>query len=196
MIALTWLQNIFLKENNNKNHFIGFGGAGSNYVEFFYEKGIKGKFTSISYPKRINFPLDINFISYKLSDEKNIALSDINMEINIPNEIRNIFHSDDKFILLSGLGGYTGSLLLKEVSMLLKKLDKDFIVVCSLPFNFEGYKRQKLAEIIFNELQSYKWFKYYNLESIKKNYGKLPINIAFKKANEKVFDIISENISM
>ena len=51
--------------NNSENlHFVGFGGAGSNTIEYLHAKGIKAKFTCISNPVRANISDEIDFIHY------------------------------------------------------------------------------------------------------------------------------------
>ena len=45
---------------------------------------------------------------------------------------------NDKYIIIAGLGGYTGTYITEEVAKLLKIGNKTFSIICSMPFNVEG----------------------------------------------------------
>lgn len=181
-------------------HFIGLGGAGSNQVEFLYNKGIKAKFTCISNPVRPHLPKEIQFINFIPPGESHykngvevFRISDMKQPIEIPNSVLNIFNSNDAFVLLSGLGGYTGTFMTEELTLILNQRKKSFITISSSPFNFEGQKRRFIAENTINKLKSIDSFKYYELENIRTEYGNLTLKDAFEKANEQLYEIYTAN---
>lgn len=181
-------------------HFFGLGGAGSNQVEFLYNKGIKGKFTCISNPLRPHLSKEIQFINFippGKSHYKNGAevfrTSDMKQAIEMPNLVLNLFNSNDTFVLFSGLGGYTGTFMTEELTTALLHNKKSFITISSVPFEFEGQKRRTLAENTINKLKSIENFHYYELDKIKNEYGNLPLKEALEKANEQMYKIYKAN---
>ncbi len=177
-------------------HFIGLGGAGSNQVEFLYNKGIKGKFTCVSDPVRPNLPEEIQFVhfippgeSYFKNGVEIIRISDMQQPIEIPDSVLNIFKSNDIFVLLSGLGGYTGTYMTEELTLLLNQQKKPFLTISSLPYIFEGQKRKLTAENTIHKLKSIDSFQYYELENIRMEHGNLTVKDAFEIANEQVYEI-------
>src|SRR5690606_26456339 len=109
--------------------------------------------------------------------------------IEIPDSILDIFKSNDMFVLLSGLGGYTGTFMTEELTLLLYQQKKPFLTISSLPFNFEGRKRKITAENTVHKLKSIDGFRYYELEKIRKEYGNQTIKDVFQKANEQLYKI-------
>jgi len=187
-------------EKTSSIHFIGLGGAGSSQVEFLYSKGVKGKFTCISNPVRPNLPKEIQFVhfippgkSYDKNGVEKHRISDLEQPIVIPDSILNIFNSNDVFVLLSGLGGYTGTFMTEELTLLLNQRRKLFLTISSLPFKFEGQKRRLIAENTLNKLKSMDRFQYYELENLKTKYGNLTLKDVFEKANEELYEIYRAN---
>lgn len=187
-------------DENPSIHFIGLGGAGSNQVEFLYNKGIKGKFTCISNPIRQNLPNDIHFVHFIPPGEihyKNgveiLRISDLKQPIKIPDSILKIFDSNEAFVLLSGLGGYTGTFMTEELTLLLNQRKCKFLTISSLPFKFEGKKRRFIADNTINKLKNIGRFQYYELENIKAEHGDLTLSDAFEKANEQLYEIYIAN---
>ena len=105
----------------------------------------------------------------------------------------NIFNSNDVFVLLSGLGGYTGTFMTEELTLLLNQRRKLFLTISSLPFKFEGQKRRLIAENTLNKLKSMDRFQYYELENLKTKYGNLTLKDVFEKANEELYEIYRAN---
>lgn len=48
-------------------------------------------------------------------------------------------------MLLAGLGGYTGMKMAEALSHMLHKEQKDFLIICSMPFSFKGGNRLAIA---------------------------------------------------
>jgi cell division GTPase FtsZ len=169
-------------------HFIGIGGAGSNGVEFLHKKGIQAKYTCISNPVRENLPSAINFIHFIPPGEKY-------SEMKPPAEVLEIFDRDDQFVLLAGLGGYTGTYMTEQLTHFLQAKKKSFMTICSLPFHFEGQKKRERSEQMLHKLQSSANFFSFDLQDIKKRYGNMKLNIAFERADEQFYEIFKTNLA-
>lgn len=197
--AITLMPKLLLPSSAKTSsiHFVGLGGAGSNQVEFLFNKGIIiGKFTCISNPVRLNLPKEIQFVhfippgeSYHKNGVEVFRISEMKQPIEIPDSILNIFDSNEEFILLSGLGGYTGTFMTEELTVILNQRKKLFLTVSSLPFKFEGQQRRLIAENTINKLKSIASFQYYELAEINNAYGDLTIRDAFEKANERLYEV-------
>lgn len=179
-------------------HVIGIGGAGSNMVEQLHQQGITGKFTCISEPARPHLPQDIRFIEFVPPGEPvyhkgelMYRTSNWEAELHIPESVRQLFHPHEKYVLLAGLGGYTGTKMTVALSLLLKEQNISALTVCSLPFQFEGAQRASRAQEAVNQLKHLSSFHYYPLENIRERYGNLTIEEAFTKANERAFEFLT-----
>ena len=85
----------------------------------------------------------------------------------------------------------TGSYLVKQVADYLKDKDKEFAVVCTTPFNFEG-DTNEYADKIKDELAVLPNFYCFSNESIREKYGNMTMRKAFAMANEEVWKICKE----
>lgn len=115
-----------------KVHFIGFGGAGSNLVEFLHSKKLHAKFTCVTNPERPKLHSDINFIKYIYPKNENL-----NFDIEISFQMDAIFNENENYILFSGLGGNTGAFLTVKIAEMLNEKNISFVSISSLPFKFE-----------------------------------------------------------
>lgn len=165
-------------KNSEKLHFVGFGGAGSNIVEYLYAKGINAKFTCISNPMRPDISSDIQFINYVYAPGNEI-----------PPSILNIFESNEKFILLTGFGGDTGTFFTVEISKLLHKQKVPFLTIASMPFNIETEERHSKSDLAFKELEQVPGFYYYKFSEFK---SLLNSKMNFKQMFEKISNLIYE----
>jgi cell division GTPase FtsZ len=188
-------------KNNKIFHFIGLGGAGSNLVELIYKKGLQGKYTIITDPERRVLTSDINFIKYVpnaestrlMSERRVIKLADYEHFVLIPTKVKDVFKNEDNYVLIAGLGAYTGTLLTVALTKILQENKKPFIIVCSLPFDFEE-KRQVFANEVKERLQNSTNFHYFDLNTLRKDYGKLPIKIMMEKAQEELYNLVENNL--
>jgi cell division protein FtsZ len=158
-------------------HFIGLGDAGSNVVEYIYSKGIKGKYTCISNTIKNNLPKKIQCIQ----------LNTQSVATEIPDAVLKIFNANDTFILLSGLGGYVGTFMTEKLTLRLHQQQKKFMTITTLPFKFEGEERLLRALATVEKLKNIPDFKFFELETIRTQYGHLPIRAAFEKVNEQFY---------
>ena len=176
-------------------HYLGFGGAGSNIIEALQQSVAKGRYTCISSPARPNMARDINFIElnlqrnqssdYHFGIESYLRLSN---HFELPEAVLNIFNPAEKYVLFSGLGGLTGSLLTAHVSLLLNEKNIAFKTIVSLPFSFEGSKRKGMAQAVVKNLAHLHQFKYMELDYLRQQHGSMKLKEAFAKADR---DLIS-----
>lgn len=125
-------------------HVIGLGGAGSNILEQFYKIQPTFKFTMVTNPIRKSIAESVKFIHYihhfpffnELVEEDNI----------LPEELIERIGNHEHLILLTGLGGATGTLLTDQLIQFCINSNISFQVGCSWPLSFEGPKRFKLAK--------------------------------------------------
>ncbi len=194
--AITMISNdrLFALPKSKQIHFIGLGNAGSEALKHIYSKGIVGKFTSVN-DISTSIP-DINFIKFVAPPDKWISkgdklirISKMNNEIIISDELKKVFENNERFILLAGLSGFTGTKLTAALNEYLKKQNKDFISICSLPFDFESDPRKLNAQIVVNNLKSKSNFEFFRLQSIREQYGNLKLKDAFLLGNEFFYKI-------
>jgi cell division GTPase FtsZ len=157
-------------------HIIGLGGGGSNAMEYIHRKGVQAKYTYITDRQRLYLPKEIDFIQFrpplknKIQFPKEFAgFSDVNQEIILPEGIRSLFFENQKYILLSGLGGNTGTLLIHKLSYWLEISRKDFAIIVSLPYHFEGIERPVLATTLKNILHAKPFFLFFQVGVINKD---------------------------
>ncbi len=167
--------NIKKEQQENKIHYIGFGNAGAHIVQSLAVKYPHHKFIIANNQKINNLYKEINFVRTenfrKLHPgifEKiyDFSIQDGNSKIFIPNKLKEILNKNNSFVLIAGLGGITGSFLIKKTAEYLNAQNKDFRIVASLPFKFEGRKRNYIANSILNELKQYSTCNYFELNKL------------------------------
>lgn len=180
-------------------HFIGIGGAGSNVVEYFHSLNIKGFYTLISDPVRQNLPSRMNFIFFDNGKEKLKNSSDVSLLFKIiepiPNEILKIFESNKTYILLAGLGGYTGTILTQQLISYLESKNKNYLVIACLPLAFESEKAISISNQFILNSKDNKRIQYFAMEELRLNNGDLNLSQFFEKANEKFVELFYKGIN-
>jgi cell division GTPase FtsZ len=185
-------------------HIVALGGAGCNFLSFIYNNGVKAKYTAVSSYSR-NLPKDsaIEFIHFTPPQKEvmidrgtfvdKLVSTDMNNRLQMPDAIYKHLESNDKFIIISGLGGYIGSFFTEDTANYLSKNGKTFLILCTLPFSFEG-ARIKYAEDTRKKLSSFDNFKYIELTSLREKYGNVGIKAAFQKIDDLFLDIVNDYI--
>jgi cell division protein FtsZ len=176
-------------------HLIGLGGAGCNMLEYIHGQGLKSKYTAISSPVRYDLPLGIVFIEYGPIIKAPRDYSVMEMDLPISDSILELLEENNDFVLMVGLGGNTGSNLVRQLSKILQAKGKRFIVICQTPFTFEGKSRRNLASRTLNELQRIPRVHSFNLDSIRDKFGDLKLSEAFLKADEHCYQLLRTNLS-
>lgn len=171
---------------------IGVGGGGGNAVANMYNGGIKG--VSFAVCNTDNQALKNNPVPLKIQLGPNLtegrgagSKPEVGKEACIESEedIRDFLADGTKMVFITaGMGGGTGTGAAPIVAKVAKALDILTVAIVTLPFKFEGLKRQRLALEGLDELKS-------NVDSIlvvsndrlKSYYGNLTLGDAFCQAD-------------
>lgn len=181
-------------------HFVGLGRAGCKALEYIYSKDVKAKYTGITEPG-IQFSPDINSIPFsspkqirfKIRGEE-IRMSDMDQKFVMPGQIKELFNEDCHYILIAALGGYAGTYMAKELTLMWQDQKKSFRTICSLPFSFEGKPKNRFAESVLECLLPVPGFSYFRLDSFPEYYDNLSLSEAFEKADEHFYLVFKKGI--
>ena len=113
-------------------------------------------------------------------------------QIKIPEKVYELFQKERKYVLLTGFASRTGSYLALKISKFLKEKNIDFVNIGSLPFRFEGEKREQRARKTVEELSELGEIHYFELKDLRKKYGNLSVKEAFEKAEEAMYDLYTQ----
>jgi len=182
-------------------HFVGLGKAGCKALEYIYSKGIEAKYTGITDPG-IQLSPSIDFIPfsspkqirYKTNGEE-IRISDLDQKFVLPDQIKELFNEDCHYIILAALGGFTGTYMAKELTLMLQDQKMSFRTICSLPFPFEGKPKNRIAESALQRLLPVPGFRYFSLDSFSEYYDNLTLSEAFEKADEHFYLVFKKGIT-
>ena len=183
-------------ESNPQTHFVGLGNSGCQIVQHFLKQDPKDKFTCLSYFKPKNLDSRIQYIHIPptgkvINDfgEPHHITSNSSAKVELTNEALELFNADDKFVLLTGLGGFTGSNLAKELTLKLHASNKDFRIICSLPFKFEGTNRRNNALKALNAIDHLPQVKYLELDHLREKYDDLVLNNCFERGDWAFWEV-------
>jgi cell division GTPase FtsZ len=187
---------ISAKQQNKKLHIIGFGGAGNNMLEYIHKKGVLADYTCISNPIRNCTESNINFIQfiqpgkhYKFNNTS-FHIPDMDKDLIIPQEIINLFKSDKKYVLLAGIGGYTGTKMIENLSLHLHKKNIEFTSIATIPLSYEGKLKKEYANNVINNCKHINSMNYINLDELRNKIGNTLRSDFFNMADETAFDIL------
>lgn len=175
-------------------HFIGLGGAGCNIIEHIHKKGIDARYTCITSPERPKIPADIEFILFGPAEHDYHTYKVEMKDLEISGEVKNLFDSDSMFVLFAGFGGTTGTNLTRQLSAILQRNNKKFMVIHTMPFNFEGSSRNTLALKTKQAMDGISNVHSFDLEVIRQNYGNVKLHVAFQKADEHCYQLFRKHI--
>ena len=171
---------------------IGVGGGGGNAVANMFKDGIAGvKFavcnTDLQALEGSNIPIKIQ-LGPNLTEGRGAGSKpEVGREacIESENEIKDFLGEGTKMVFITaGMGGGTGTGAAPVVAKFAKELDILTVAIVTLPFKFEGLKRQRFALEGLEELKN-------NVDSLlivsndrlKSYYGNLAIGEAFLQAD-------------
>lgn len=186
--------------NKKKNiHFIGLGGAGSKAMGHIYEHGTSAIYSYITDVEHYKSNSKINFISYIPIDRNtsqigiNSYTEELKKNLVLPPHIMELFNENDTYILLAGLGGFTGTKTSETLIYWLKENKKDFYAIFSLPFNFESQRRIYAQQVIrkFQKLPNVYTF---DNEIINEQYGNKPIAEALAYSDHEFHKIVKRKV--
>lgn len=170
-----------VKKGRRRIHFVGLGGAGSKAMGKVYEQGSLAKYTYFTDVEHYKSIPNINFILYtplnnyksQISENSN-PLIEFEEKIALPPDLKNIFNKNDSFILLAGLGGYTGTKTSEFLINWLIEKNIDFQAIFCLPFKFES-KRRNIAQKFISKFQELPNLHFFDNEIIKEHFGNKPM---------------------
>ena len=188
--AMTILSNkeIFGKDVSKPIHFIGLGGAGCNMLEYIQKQGIVARYTCITNPVRNNLSSEINVLKFDSPRNYTLIENWHKQDLKLPMSIKMLLHSNSHYVILSGLGGYTGTMLTKSIMKHLKKQEKDVMTICCLPFKFETSRNNIANDISKDLIKQYK-VSFIDLNVASKGYGHISLKQFFDKVNEDTYRI-------
>jgi len=172
-------------------HFIGLGNAGSMVTGHFYRWGLKGKFSCINDSLPEQHTGMMRFLCCpSVHDKSEIRRSELDNPELLPfrlltEEIKQLVSGNEMLILLSGLGGYTGTNLTLQLTKYLIKTEKRFYLICSMPFLFEGNIKCNYAGKALSQLKSISTPNVFSLNDILRKYENLTLANAFEMAKDE-----------
>jgi hypothetical protein len=180
------------KNDKSPLHIIAIGDVGCDILEFTYDSGIEAKYTAVSDTERNYKDYAIEFIHFEPPKKEliidNVCISiynDMNNRLQMPDAIYKRLESNEKFIIISGLDGYTGAFFTEDIANYLSKKNKLFLIISS--YLFKGSKVFKDSENTRKKLGSFENFIEPNLDE----YKKMGFKTCFQKISELFLDIVN-----
>jgi cell division protein FtsZ len=176
---------------------IGVGGGGGNAVNHMYEQGIKGvdfvicntdlqALQNSPIPNKIQLGINLTEGLGAGADPKVGAQAAVeNIE-----QIKSVLSSNTKMLFITvGMGGGTGTGAAPVIAKVAKELGILTIGIVTIPFQFEGEKRSKQAQIGIESLREYvDSLIIVNNNKLTEIYGDLGYKKGYAKADEILAD--------
>lgn len=175
-------------------HFIGLGFAGRNVILNIYKKRIDGKYTYMCYRQHPEMTSDINFIYYEYPRHFRQPNELGKQPISLLPEMMKILSDDRIYIVVVGLGAYSGTSLISDTLKYLESNNKRYLAICTLPFKNEGRSRNNYAREKMIDLQKYKNVRFFDNNEIQVKYGISQISKSFAKADEKIYSVFENEL--
>ncbi len=182
---------------------IGVGGGGSNAVNHMFRQGIKGvEFIVCNTDAQA---LDISPVPHKiqlgtsLTDGRGAgSMAEVgrNAAIESIEDIRKVLSHNTKMVFITaGMGGGTGTGAAPVIAQTAREMGILTVGIVTVPFNFEGVKRQKQAEDgIENMKKNVDTLLVICNEKLREMYGNQTITQAFSQA-DNVLTIAAKGIA-
>ena len=190
--ALALLPKVGVMSNqvNKRLHFVGVGSGGTSAMMHMHAKGIDAKYTCITGPFVDHITPDVWHLFYVAPREYRVY-NNI-QEIALTQEMKDIFKEEDHYIILTGLGGISGTGLISNILKHLQSNGKKYHSICSLPYKEEGRYRMEHANKKKAELE-----KNENVAIFDQNpKGGLNIAKALEKGYEISYQILKARINL
>jgi len=189
------LKKIIVMKSNKQIHVVGLGGGGCNALEYIYKQHFDADYTCITFPLR-NLPAEIQFIVF------NSGISSIDSpegwldekKLDLPQNVKRVFEPDKLYVLLAGLGGYTGTSFIKELFEYLPGRNRDFIAICSYPCEFEGIKRMQNSKNMTQEFQNAPNFISFNMDSVYEKCCNITLLESLNRADIEIYRILKATV--
>ena len=182
---------------NKPLHLIGFGGAGANSIIAIQKIGLPAKYTCITQPEREDLAPEITFITFMPPGElrvtkigKHFFIPNMQAPLEVPKTIYDLFEPKAHFILIAGLGGYTGSYLMEHFGAWLPKHKISFTAICLLPFSFERKGSKTIIKRVQKKFKAAKNIHFIDLNTYQEKFGDNPLTDLFEQVNQDVYSLI------
>ncbi|MDP3928862.1 MAG: hypothetical protein Q8R57_07550 [Bacteroidota bacterium] len=182
-------------QTNKPLHFIGFGGAGTNMVMGLQKMGLPAQYTCISIPQRQK-EMDpaIQFISYLPPGVRRVTKTgkvfyspEMRAPLVVPSNVYELFEPNNHFVIIAGLGGYTGTYMWKHFVKWLTAKQKSFSAIGTLPFSFERKNTQTIVARIQKKMEGKDNCRFIALDTYKENFGDKPLTELFEQVNKDIY---------
>ncbi|MBP9197761.1 MAG: hypothetical protein KBF35_08845 [Saprospiraceae bacterium] len=179
-------------------HFIGLGGAGSKALGHIYKQGMPASYTYITDVEHFKSNSKIKFISYTHSEGKSSQIgknpyteAEMLEKLVLPFELNELFNENDTYILLAGLGGFTGTKVSESLIYWLRENKRDFHAILSLPFKFES-RRRNYAQKMIEKYQKFPNVYFFDNEEIKEICGNKHIAETLVSSDNEFYKVVKE----
>ncbi|MBK6964903.1 MAG: hypothetical protein IPH20_13435 [Bacteroidales bacterium] len=191
-----WVSRIKIS-THSETHLIGLGSGGANAVKYIWSQWVKGRFTVVNDPVDTDIPDGIKLIPFhspkirKFSGKKgDFYFPDMEQPLELPDELTDLFRENYRFLLLAGLGGYTGTKMAEALALMLHKEQKDFLTICSMPFSFEGRNRLAIAREAEERMKTIPNCHFFELDLLRNEQKDLLLSEAFPAGDRYFYRII------
>jgi cell division protein FtsZ len=189
---MTDLKFVSPKEGSNIIKVLGVGGGGSNAVSYMYKQGIKDvDFIICNTDAQA---LDLSPVPNKIQlGEGGLgagAIPEVGRQSALENieQVKEILELNTKMLFITaGMGGGTGTGGAPVIAQAARELDCDILIVgiVTMPFMFEGRKRQQQALAGIEELRKHvDSLLLINNDKLRELFGNLTLSQAFHQADE------------
>lgn len=185
-------KDLLANKRAKKLHLVGIGDGGCKMVHYLLNKDDQADFTLINSSFKGYYASISKQVIYEIPNYaytgRNINLTTLQSQECLPQNIKNVFTDNSKhYVILAGLGGFTGSYLSKAVVSHLKNNNIAHISIISLPFTHEGLIKRKQAITIKNSLGNQPNTFFVDYDSIREKHGNFKLKDAFTIADEYSF---------
>ena len=186
----------FVDHRKRNIHFIGLGGAGSKAMGQIYKQGAPAIYSYITDIEHFKSNSIINFIPYEPVERKTSHIEiysntepGLKQEIVLPENVKELFNKNDTYILLAGLGGFTGTKVSESLIYWLRENKRDFHAILSLPFGFES-KRRNYAQKVKEKYHKFPNVYFFDNEVLREQFGNKPIAETLASSDREFYKIV------
>ncbi len=178
------------EERPNIIKVVGVGGGGSNAVTHMFTEGIQGVdfiLCNTDYQALEKSPVATKIhLGKRALGAGNMPEVGREAALETTDEIRDILSKDTKMLFITaGMGGGTGTGAAPVVASIARELDILTVGIVTLPFSFEGKRRQQQAIDGIAELRDHvDTLLVISNDKLRDEYGDMKLTQAFKKADD------------
>lgn len=156
-----------------------------------YKKGIRAEITYMCYRQHPEINNHLNYIYYEYPRHLRHANESGKQPMSLTAEMKRILSDDRIYIVIVGLGAYTGTSLISDTLEFLESNNKRYLAICTLPFKNEGRYRNNYAREKMMDLKKYN-VRFFDNNKIPEKYGESRISKNFAHSNEEIYRIFEE----